>query len=73
MARGEMVYNSQKEDLLIPEYGRNVQNMVRFLKDIEDKELRTAYAEEIVNPLCHHVPRQSFVGRLPGEIVEPPL
>jgi len=49
MARGEMVYNSQKEDLLIPEYGRNVQNMVRFLKDIEDKELRTAYAEEIVN------------------------
>ncbi len=49
MAKGEMVYNSQKEDLLIPEYGRNVQNMVRYLKDIEDKELRTAYAAEIVN------------------------
>lgn len=49
MAKGEMVYNSEKEELMIPEYGRNVQNMVRYLKDIEDKELRTAYAEEIVN------------------------
>ncbi|MBK8700671.1 MAG: DUF4290 domain-containing protein [Saprospiraceae bacterium] len=49
MARGEMVYNSQKEDVEIPEYGRNVQNMVRYLKDIEDKALKQLYAEEIIN------------------------
>jgi hypothetical protein len=49
MARGLMEYNSQKEELEIPEYGRNVQNMVFYLKGIEDKSLRTKYAEEVIN------------------------
>ena len=43
-----MVYNSQKEELIIPEYGRNVQELVKHCKTIEDKEKRQATAEEIV-------------------------
>jgi hypothetical protein len=49
MARGEIVYNTEKGNLEIPEYGRNVQNMVVYLKTLEDKALRQAYAEEIIN------------------------
>lgn len=43
-----MVYNSQLETLTIPEYGRNVQNLVNHCKTIEDKKKRQAAAEEIV-------------------------
>lgn len=34
--------------LLLPEYGRNVQKMVQYLKTIEDKELRNKQAEVVV-------------------------
>jgi hypothetical protein len=44
-----MEYNSQKEDLVIAEYGRNVQNLINYAKSIEDKEKRQFYAEAIVN------------------------
>ena len=43
-----MEYNSQKEDLIIPEYGRNVQNLVAEAKKIEDAEERQAFAERII-------------------------
>jgi len=43
-----MVYNSQLEALTIPEYGRNVQNLVAHCKTIEDKERKQAAADEIV-------------------------
>ncbi len=49
MAQGEMVYNTEKGNLEIPEYGRNVQNMIHYLKNIEEKDLKQAYAEEIIN------------------------
>jgi Domain of unknown function (DUF4290) len=32
MAQGEMVYNTEKGNLEIPEYGRNVQNMIHYLR-----------------------------------------
>ena len=38
-----MEYNSQKEKLIIPEYGRNIQNIINEGKKIEDKEMRTAF------------------------------
>lgn len=38
-----MEYNSQKEKLVIPEYGRNIQNIIKEGKKIEDKEMRTAF------------------------------
>ena len=37
-----------KTRLLLPEYGRNVQKMVRYLKTIEDRELRNAQARVVV-------------------------
>ncbi len=44
-----MIYNSQTDHLIIPEYGRNVQKMIEYAKDVEDRELRQAYAEKIVD------------------------
>ena len=46
-----MEYNSQKDTLIISEYGRNVQNLINYAKTVEDKELRQNYAERIV-ALC---------------------
>lgn len=43
-----LIYNSQKENLIIPEYGRNVQEIVKYCKTIENAEERQAVAEEIV-------------------------
>ncbi|MDX1684433.1 MAG: DUF4290 domain-containing protein [Saprospiraceae bacterium] len=47
-ATNNLIYNSQKEALIIPEYGRNVQELVKYCKSIEDPKIRQACAEEIV-------------------------
>lgn len=41
-------YNSTRERLKLPEYGRFVQEMVEYLKTIEDKTERQRYAEAII-------------------------
>ncbi len=43
-----MEYNSQKDELIISEYGRNVQNLIRMARDIEDVEERQAFVEKVV-------------------------
>lgn len=43
-----MTYNSQKEPMIISQYGRNVQNLITYAKTVEDNELRQKYAERIV-------------------------
>lgn len=43
-----MEYNSQREKMIIPEYGRNVQKMIEYTKTIEDREKRTKSAGVIV-------------------------
>lgn len=43
-----MEYNSSRELLIIPEYGRNVQNLIKYCKTIEDPRKRQATAERIV-------------------------
>lgn len=43
-----MVYNSQKDGLILPEYGRNFQKMVNHCQTIEDPELRQAFAERLI-------------------------
>ena len=45
----EMTYNSTRRDLVIPEYGRTIQEMVDHLKSIADKEERNKCAEAIVS------------------------
>ena len=49
-----ITYNTQMDNLVIPEYGRNVQNMIEFVKTIEDDSKRQEYAEAIVD-LMHQM------------------
>lgn len=49
-------YNSQQKQLLLPEYGRNVQQMVDHCLTIEDREERTRCAYTIVNIMSSLVP-----------------
>ncbi len=43
-----MEYNSKKEELIIPEYGRNVQAMIRYAREVPDRAMRQQYIEMIV-------------------------
>ncbi len=43
-----LIYNSDLEELKIPEYGRIIHQMVKLLKMIEDKEERNTFAREII-------------------------
>lgn len=43
-----MEYNSQREQLRISDYGRNVVKLIRFAQNIEDRTQRTKVAEAIV-------------------------
>ena len=52
----KLLYNTERVRLYIPEYGRNVQKMVEYLKTIEDRQKRNEQARavikvmEIINP-----------------------
>lgn len=46
-----MEYNTQREHLKIPEYGRAVQEMVNYCKSIENREDRNQFAEVIIDKL----------------------
>jgi len=47
-------YNSQKEHLIIAEYGRNVQNLINHAKTIENDEERQHFTEALVD-LMHQM------------------
>jgi hypothetical protein len=47
-----MEYNSQREKMIIPEYGRNVQKLIEYAKTIEDREKRTKSAEVIIRVMA---------------------
>ena len=49
-----ITYNTQMDHLVIPEYGRNVQNMIEYVKKIEDDAKRQEFAEAIVD-LMHQM------------------
>ena len=55
----KLLYNTERVTLYIPEYGRNVQKMVDYLKTLEDREKRNEQARaiikvmEILNPAVH--------------------
>ena len=55
----KLYYNTEREKLRMPEYGRNVLEMVEQLRDIEDKTKRSEQARavvkvmEILNPQVH--------------------
>lgn len=43
-----MEYNSEREPMIISEYGRSVQDLVYYAKKIENKEEKQAYFDEII-------------------------
>jgi hypothetical protein len=44
-----MEYNSTREHLIIPEYGRNIQKMIEHLLTIEDRDRRTRMAHALIS------------------------
>lgn len=44
----DLTYNTEKSDLVISEYGRHIQKLVKYACTIEDKKERQATAEAIV-------------------------
>lgn len=51
-----MDYNSQRKKLPLPEYGRNIQNMVEFVMTIEDRESRNKHAQTVVDVMGNLYP-----------------
>lgn len=45
------LYNMEKDDLKMPEYGRIIQNMVSMVKEIPDREKRSAQAKVVVKAM----------------------
>lgn len=52
-----MEYNTAREQMIIPEYGRNVQKMVSYALSIEDRDLRTILAKLIVDVMASMNPQ----------------
>lgn len=44
-----MEYNSQKDLLVILEYGRSIQELIRHTFTVEDRDERQAYLEKVIN------------------------
>ena len=51
-----MEYNTELKRLILPEYGRNIQNMVDYCLTIEDKEERMRCANSIINIMGNMFP-----------------
>jgi hypothetical protein len=61
MAPINMTYNSEREDIIISEYGRIVQNMIEQAKAIPDREKRQATVERIIELMVQLFPQSKSV------------
>ncbi|GHT48852.1 hypothetical protein FACS189440_13390 [Bacteroidia bacterium] len=52
----DMKYNTQVKRLALPEYGRNIQNMVDHCVSLQDREERTRCANTIINIMGNMFP-----------------
>ncbi len=52
-----MEYNSNREILVIPEYGRHIQNMLRYAREIPEREKRQQVVEQIVGLMMQMHPQ----------------
>lgn len=52
----DMKYNTEEKKLVLPEYGRNIQNMVDYCIQIEDREERKRCANTIINIMGNMFP-----------------
>jgi hypothetical protein len=51
-----MEYNSHREKLIIPEYGRHIQKLVEFAVTIKDRTQRQIYVEMLINMMYQLIP-----------------
>lgn len=54
-------YNSKRPNLVISEYGRHVQKLIRHAEKMEDPEMKQAFVDEIVNLMHQMNPTQKSV------------
>ena len=52
-----MEYNTARKNLVMPEYGRNIQKMILYAISVEDREKRTKVATTIVNIMAQMHPK----------------
>ncbi|MDP4281641.1 MAG: DUF4290 domain-containing protein [Bacteroidota bacterium] len=52
-----MEYNTTRSFMVIPEYGRNIQEMIQYACKIEDREHRTKAAQFIINVMAQMHPQ----------------
>lgn len=55
-------YNTQREKMALPEYGRNVQKMVNHIKTLQDREERSRAAKTLVQIMGNLNPQIRDVG-----------
>lgn len=56
MDRIGLTYNTEKEQIVIPEYGRCIQEMIKKLPEIEDRQQRTEAAKYIISVMVQMNP-----------------
>lgn len=56
MIEKEIYYNTQREPLRLPEYGRHVQEMVNYIKTIPDREERNRLAHVVIQIMANFNP-----------------
>ena len=57
----DIAYNTSQEHLIMPEYGRNVQQLVRHAQQIEDPAYRQQFCEEIIDLIQQLYPQAKNV------------
>jgi hypothetical protein len=61
-------YNSARERLLLPEYGRNIQKLVQHAKTIEDPEKRQWYIETLIELMNQILPGTKSVKEIEDKL-----
>ena len=56
IGEGILEYNSARERLLLPEYGRNIQKLVQHASELEDPEKRQWYVETLIELMNQMLP-----------------
>lgn len=57
MEKEGLVYNTERKPIIISEYGRNMQEMIRHLLEIEDRKERTEAAQFIISVMAQMNPQ----------------
>lgn len=57
----QLEYNSQRNELIIPEYGRHVQKLIAHAKTIEDVAMQRAFIDEVVDLMMQIHPQSRSI------------